>query len=93
MSNDESLNLHPPAQGDKEGGSKGPTLVTTHSNKTTGSDADGVKGNMEIEGPMDPINLSQELTAVGHTAGTNSTPVLTTGTQVDLYTNPSKKIQ
>ena len=45
---------------------------------------------MEVEGPMDPINLSQELTAEGTNAGQQTTSVLTTGTQVEQHTNPSK---
>ena len=90
MSNDESLNLHPPPQGNPEGGSQGPTLINTTSTKAPGSDEEGTKGKMDIEGPMDPINLSQELTAVGKTAGNHTTPVLTTGTQVDQHTDPSK---
>ena len=91
MSNDELLNMNPPALGNKEGGCNDPTLVTTSSIKTIGNEADGAKGNMEIEGPLDPIHLSQELTAVGHTEGKNSTPVLTTGTQVEQHTNSSSQ--
>ena len=63
MSNDESINLNPPPLGNPEGGYQGPTLITTTSTKAPGNDEEGTKGNMEVEGSIDPINLSQELTA------------------------------
>ena len=90
MSNDESINLNPPPLGKPEGRSQGPTLITTTSTKASGSDEEGTKWKMEVEGPMDPINLSQELTAEGTNAGQQTTSVLTTGTQVEQHTNPSK---
>ena len=93
MSNDDSLSPNPTPPGTTAGGSQGPTLIHTSSTKASGSDAAGNKGNMELEGSSVPINLSQELTDAGNSVGHHTPTVLTTGMQVETYTNPSTSNQ
>lgn len=91
MSNEESLNMTSPALGDKESGCDAPTLVNPKMMKTTENAAVENKGTMELESPLDPLNLSQEVPSVKHTEGHNSPTVLIPGTQIGPHTNSGNK--
>ena len=83
MFKDESIPLKLLSPGQQESRSQGPTIIHTTTPKASGSDAVDTNGKMEVEGTVNPVNLSQALTAEGDKSGPQTTTVLQIGTHVE----------